>query len=426
MTADASHPVRTGATEGLSLSRRRFLQAALATGGTATLLNGPLGGIARAAEPLGPADPILVLVQLVGGNDGLNTVIPMTDAAYRAVRPQINLAPAALPLARGLGLHPALTGLKAQWDQGRLAIVQGAGKTDGDLSHFSSTATWMAGTSSGTDRSTGWIGRYLDTLADGSDGLRGVVLGSSIPLQVVGTRAAVTALPASGQPFGANRAQEWERRMFWSIAAYGAAPTGLGPWGDALAANDTAAINRASTVAPLFPSGATPPSGVLTPQLDLAARLINLNLGVKVVSASFGSFDTHDDQLNAHAGVLTDLDRAISRFFTTLDPVWADQVVIVTYSEFGRRVEQNSSRGTDHGGASTMFVLGPNVKGGLYGTRPSLTDLDTRGDLKTTVDFRRVYASVLARWLGADPAAVLGKAYTELDLFRAGPGQTVL
>lgn len=403
------------------LGRRRFLQAMLVGGGATAITAGPFARYATALAPLGTTDGILVVVMLGGGNDGLNTVIPVTDPAYGNLRRQVSVATGALPLgSSGLALHPRLTGLKARYDAGKVAVVRGVGKADGDLSHFSSMASWMAGTA-GASRSTGWLGRYLDGLGDAATEMRAVNIGNSVPLHLIGSRPAVTGLPVQRSPFGADRDEAWEVALYNAVADFGSAASGRGVMGDAIGAVDRNAMAAATTVDPLY-QGITAPPGELTPQLALAARLVNLDVGVKVIGVTLGGFDTHDSQLYKHGELLGDLDAAITEFYRTLQAKWADQVTLMTFSEFGRRAGENGGRGTDHGTSSAMFVIGDNVKGGLYGTQPSLTSLDSRGNLGVHVDFRSVYRSVLTGWLGADATTILGGTYPDLGLFRSTPG----
>jgi uncharacterized protein (DUF1501 family) len=155
----------------------------------------------------------------------------------------------------------------------------------------------------------------------------------------------------------------------------------------------------------------------------LCAQLINANLGIRVLDVHLGGFDTHADQAEWHAQLLAELDSAVRSFFMYLSPGWKDQVVLVTFSEFGRRLEENGDGGTDHGTASNCFVLGNNVKGGLYGSYPALRNLDAWGNLKASVDFRQLYSTIVEKWLHSDPRVVLGRRYTPMSLFRALPGR---
>jgi hypothetical protein len=243
---------------------------------------------------------------------------------------------------------------------------------------------------------------------------------------MVGATSQITALPSKGDLFGADRTQAWNGPMYDTISRFSSNSSGqpltLGPWGEAVATSGWRAMARAAEMAPLYQP--TLPEGDLVTQLTLAARLVNANVGVRVLTVHLSSFDTHSGQPYAHAQLLAQLDAGIDAFYGTLSTTYAPRVALMTFSEFGRRPEQNASQGTDHGAAGTMFLIGDNVRGGLHGTQPSLTDLDSRGDLKVNVDFRSVYQSVLSSWLGANPAAVLGGQFPTVDLFRRGPGQS--
>jgi uncharacterized protein (DUF1501 family) len=406
------------------IRRRRFLQGAAAVGA----VTAAPGWVARAAEaltPIGTNDGVVVVVMLGGGNDGLNTLAPVGDAAYARLRPQLALrADQVLPIAPGVGLHPSLRTVKARFDQGKVAIVRGVGQAGSDLSHFSSMANWMAGTTS-TSRTTGWLGRWLDTLPDGADGLRGVAIGSSVPLHMLGATSQVTAMPTKADLFGSDREDPWNPPVYDTVRRFSSNDSGQpltgGPWVEAVATGGWRAMDLAEEMSAYF----TPalPGGDLVKQLTLAARLVNANVGVRVITAQLGSFDTHSGQPYEHARLLTELDAGIDAFFNLLNPTYSKRVALMTFSEFGRRPGQNASQGTDHGDAAPLFVIGDNVRGGLHGAQPSLTDLDSRGDLKVNVDFRSVYQSVLSSWLGADARRILGADFTPVDLFLRGPGQ---
>ncbi|MCU1454578.1 MAG: hypothetical protein JWN46_2724 [Acidimicrobiales bacterium] len=401
------------------MARRTFLRGALATSGALALLPSWLDGTALAAGPLAATDGVLVVIQMGGGNDGLNTLVPLGNGAYAKARGSLAVTNA-LPIAPGFGLHPKLVKLKARYDAGQVAIVRGVGQPVPDLSHFSSTAAWMAGTAT-KDRTTGWLGRWLDGVPDAAAGLRAVQIGSSVPLHLIGRASTVTAVGTDGDLFGADRSQAQDPPIYATISAFGATPTAKGFWADRLAAAGRSSIALATRLQPLY----TPafPNDSLSSQLVLAARLINAGLGIRVISCSFGSFDTHDNEASEHGARMQELDDGLAAFAKTLAPKYARQTALMTFSEFGRRLEANASGGTDHGSASMQLVIGDNVKGGLVGEQPSLTSLDDRGDLKVKVDFRSVYSSVLASWLAADAAAVLGASYPSLPLFRAAPGR---
>lgn len=397
-----------------NLTRRRFLAGSLAAAAAVTVL--------PACKPVGKLDDgILIVLHLGGGNDGWNTVVPIGNGPYRDKRRNLAITNP-LPLDASFGLHPALPKLRDRFTAGKVAIVQGVGQTTvDDLSHFSSTASWMAGTA-GTGRSSGWLGRWLDGVPGAADGLRAVAMGASVPLHLQGTNSVVTALDTAGDLFGADRSEAWMTSVYDAVSGFGRAATGKGVWADKLAVAGASSVRLAGDLTPMF----TPelPNDSLTSQLTLIARLINAGLGVRVFDAQLGSFDTHDGQLYEHDLLLKDLDAAIAAFYATLAPAWAAKVSFLSFSEFGRRAEANGSAGTDHGTSSCSFVIGDNVKGGFYGQFPRLDDLDPRGNAKVHVDHRSLYASVLKGWLGGDDRAILGASYPDLGLYARLPGGT--
>ncbi|CAN5555430.1 DUF1501 domain-containing protein [soil metagenome] len=404
------------------VSRRAFLGGALATAGALSVLPPWFDELAAAATPVGANEGILIVLQFGGGNDGLNTVVPIGDSTYLARRGGLAIRNP-LPISSTFGLHPALPKLKARFDAGKVAIVQGVGQaTVSDLSHFSSTASWMAGTA-GNSRTSGWLGRWLDGVPDASDGLRAVTMGTSVPLHLAGQQAQVTAVETDGDLFGSDRSEPWMGPVYDAVAGFGSASTGRGPWADRLGASGASSVELAGRLNPIF----TPelPDRSLASQLTVIARLINANLGIRVFNASFGSFDTHENELYEHNALLAQLDAGIAAFYGTLSTTWAKRVALMTFSEFGRRIEANGSNGTDHGTSSVSFVIGDNVKGGFAGQAPRLNQPDARGNPLVHVDHRSLYASVLGPWLGGDASGILGASYADLGLFRAGPGATV-
>lgn len=406
------------------VSRRRFLQGVAATATASAVLPSFLASGAGAAT-LGSSEGVLVLIMLGGGNDGLNTLVPYGQGAYYDLRGRNDwnlsiLQNQVLPLDGTYGLNPALPKLKARYDAGKVAVVRGVGQPADDLSHFTSMATFMAGTAT-TSRTSGWVGRWADGLADSPDGLRVVTSGSSIPLHLIGSRATVTAISGDGDLFGSNTTDAYEMSAQDAASAFGAQTVGKGAWADRFATAGRNAMGTARAIAPAFATEL--PGGDLVPQLVGTARLINADLGIRVFNTSFGSFDTHDNQDWMHTSLLTELDNAIDAFYAALDPRFASRVTLLTFSEFGRRPQANSSNGCDHGTASSWFVVGDQVRGGMHGDHPSLSALDSRGNLARTVDFRSVYATVLDGWLGGGADAVLGASYPRLDLFARSPGQ---
>jgi uncharacterized protein (DUF1501 family) len=361
------------------------------------------------------------MIHLSGGNDGLNTVVPRSDTRYRSLRGALAIT-SPLALTSTYGLHPKLPSLKSRYDAGKVAIVHGVGQSNiTDLSHFSSIASWMAGTA-GTSRTTGWLGRWLDGIGDSDVGLRGVTMGAAVPLHLQGQRSSITAIDPLGDTYGADRSEAWQRSTYETIAAYGAGPTGKGVWADRIAVAGAESLDLAVKVQPSYQPKFN--DNALRSQLTMAARLINLNLGIRVFNVHIGGFDCHEYQSEAHGNLLATLDGAIAAFYSTLSSSWNRQVTLMTFSEFGRTPKMNGSQGTDHGTSSVLFLIGENVRGGMHGEPPRLDRLNSRGDQAVTVDYRSIYASVLTRWLGGDATAILGGSYPELDLFRSSPGTT--
>ena len=305
-----------------------------------------------------------------------------------------------------------------------MAIVQGVGYANPDLSHFSSMGIWMNGWG-GAQQSgpaTGWIGRYMDGLPNAADeSLYGVVVGTSVPLHMVGSVARASGLPTNlGGAFGIDRRDANDARMFDAISSLSSGATGLGQWGDLAAKIEHDTLDLAQKIQPAYEG--TFPDTNLARELTLVARLINANLGVRVFNTNIGGFDTHSGQASTQANQLGEIDDAIESLFTTLSPAWRSRVTVMTFSEFGRRPEQNADAGTDHGTASPLFVVGPRVKGGLYGAPSRTNDLDPNGNLKYHVDFRQVYATILETWMKADPRQILGDNFPTLGFFDGGPG----
>jgi uncharacterized protein (DUF1501 family) len=414
------------------MSRRRFLQALGVGTGAALAAPSLISRLEAFGADSAAGDGILVLVMLDGGNDGLNTLVPFNDAKYRSLRPTLRIDPpnSGTNGALGIndpnfGLHPLLPKLRNRYLANQVAFVRGVGYNPPDMSHFTSMGYWMQGWKDAppTSYANGWVGRYLDTLPGAStEALLGVCIGATVPLHMIGGEARGAGIPLSiSGAFGINRSKPHDARMFDAFAAFGNQSTGKGQWADLYGETARNTINVASRVQPAYASAL--PSGNLVQQLALTARLINLNLGTRVFHTQLGTFDTHGDQKSMHNGLLTELDNAIETFFTTLSPTQRPRVTLLTFSEFGRRPFENAN-GTDHGAAGLDIVIGEKVKGGLYGAQPSLTDLDQDDNLKANVDFRAVYAEVLASWLGADPVPVLGKDWPRLGLFSGAPAST--
>lgn len=411
-----------------TIDRRRFLQ--LSAAGAGALAAAPLLGSleALAAPPLGTHDTILVLVMLSGGNDGLNTVVPISDTTYRAIRPTIGLrSDQTLNLTSSVGLHPSLVNVKAHYDAGHVAIIRGVGYNPPDFSHFTSMGLWMQGWggASALSAPTGWIGRFVDGLANAeSESLYAVTLGTNgVPPHLVGDRSRAASLPLSiSGRFGVNRSNVDDQRLHDAVRSFASAgSTGLGKWGDMVADTNAAMIRLGTRIAPAYVAQPAPDAFVR--QMELVAQLVNRNLGTRVFNVTLDGFDTHTDQAAWHASLLKKLDDGIQMLWSTLASSWLGNVLVVTFSEFGRRPEENDGRGTDHGTAAPIFVVGSRVRGGLYGRQPSTASgqLVDYGNLRSYVDYRSVYATVLRKWLRADDAQILGKTYPQIDCIASTP-----
>lgn len=403
-------------------TRRAFLQSALAVGSAAVIAREWLGpDDLGAGAPLTASDRILVVVELNGGLDGLNTLVPYSNPIYYAKRRGLAVAAERVLAIDGEhGLNPNLAYVKERYDSGDVAIVRGAGQVDNDRSHFSGMARVMGATAGSAPATTGWLGRYLDGSA--LDGYGAVSIGTNnIPLLLRGQRSDAILLPLETSGLmGADRTRTNDRISIGTIASYGRNTTGLGPTGDRLARRFSSAIDAAAALNPMY----QPQLGTgrpLVAALTLAARVINLDLGTRIVHVYRIGFDTHSGQPGVDDDLLRELDDGLSWFFGTLLPQFHSRTAIVTLTEFGRRVEANGALGTDHGTASVCFLIGQRVKGGLHGVSPSLADLDSRGDLRVHVDGRAIAATVLDDWLRADARQILGASYSPLELFEREP-----
>jgi uncharacterized protein (DUF1501 family) len=364
------------------------------------------------------SDRTLIVVQMAGGNDGLNTVIPYTDPLYHQMRPTLAIPDAqVLTLDTRLGLHPSLKTLKPLWDKGLLAVVEGVGYPNQSLSHFQAMDIWQTLDLSGNG-TEGWLGKLVSGWVD-QDGhpFKALDVGvqTAQALQSISTPVPTVSSVNSYRvyPDPADR-DAGNARMQALMKLYSAYPK-ASPYAalldtTALDAQDGSTQLRQADAA--YKPAVTYPTGSFAEGLKILAEAIVQGLGLRVGYVTLGGFDTHANQQGTHAALMQALAEGLSAFYSDLDAHGkADNVVIMTWSEFGRRVEENGSLGTDHGTAAPMFVLGKPVSKGIYGEPPSLSSLDSNGNLKYTVDFRSVYATVLDRWLGASSKDVLGGSY---------------
>ena len=395
------------------LSRRRFLQAAALAGGAAYTLGAFSRHTPFAGAAPGDPDGILVLINLNGGNDGLNMVVPIDNPVYYALRPTIALAPAAtLPLGGGFGLHPRLPYLKQLWDAKQLAVVHGVGYPNFNRSHFESMRIWQEGWAGSASATSGWLGRYLDTLGPAAGPVPVTTISDDVPYHLVGANTRAVALGGSGAFFGTDLGSR-ERRIYDAMRAMAAQPSGLGQWADLYATTARQLIDVGATVAPAY--NGSFPDAWFSREMVVAARLLNANVGVRVINLNHdGGWDTHSDELPTHNANFRRLDDGIRAFYGALDPAVAAKVVIAVVSEFGRQLDEDGDAGTDHGTSNPVLVIGQPVKGGFYGALPSFTDLLSEGMLNFSVDFRSIYTSILANVLGGDPVALLGGTFPDL------------
>ena len=391
---------------------------------TAWALDDPKDVRQTRSRPGVPEDRILVIVQLAGGNDGLNTVIPYGHNAYRRARPRLAIAGAdVLKFDDDFGFHPAAKGLRQLYDDGLLSIVQGVGYPNPNRSHFRSTDIWATASPDG-HKYDGWMGRYFDNTCRGSDPCppeAAIALTSESPLTLRGDRFQ----PVS---FTNPQALRWVGGRRPAMAEAFAAlnqpdEAGPPPVTELDYLRRTALNARVSSAkireANRGRSRADYASSPFARSLRTIARMIAAELPTRVYYAALGGFDTHAGQANRHRQLLTQLGDGLRAFLADLKAQGnLDRVVVMTFSEFGRRVAENGSGGTDHGEASSLFLLGTKVHAGLHGQHPDLERLN-RGDLAFTTDFRRVYASVLTDWLGADATSILGQRFEPLKLIRA-------
>ena len=363
-------------------------------------------------------DTVLIVCQLSGGNDGLNTVIPYADALYYKMRPVIGLKDTeVLKLNESLAFHPSMTGLHDLYQKGKVAVVQNVGYPKPNRSHFKSMDIWQSA-SPDDKMHHGWIGRHFDAKMKVGplNPVVGLGLSTEKPLALTGDSASIPCFASLADIQGMIGDADSER-MLREIQGQ-----------DAMMGSPTRVVQQAS-------KSALDAMSILSKQLKgfepkqtygtdnfgkgfkQIAQLVATSPATRVVYFSAGGFDTHAKQQDTHANLLKGFSDAVSAFQSEMEAIGkADKVVVLVFSEFGRRVSENASAGTDHGAASTMFLIGNKVKKGIYGGIPNLTDLQD-GDIKFKVDFREVYAATLDQWMGGDSATVLGQQFSPLGVF---------
>lgn len=365
---------------------------------------------------------VLVLIQLTGGNDGLNTVVPWSSAVYHNKRPSLRIKEdEVLKLDDRVGFHPGLPQLKRFADDGKLAVIQGVGYPNPIRSHFRSLDIWHTGRSAGRLSGEGWISRSCDAAyPENLNSERVVHVGVRLPYALrSATRPPVTL---SGHDryrlFGrASTKSALHELSQVSSAAGGRRSEILSRIKRVMRDAERSSERIRGALAGYEPS-VEYPQGTFARSLGMVAATIDADLGSRVLSVELDGFDTHGQQRRTHDPLLANLDGSLGAFYRDLEQKGLlDGVVIMVFSEFGRRVKENASAGTDHGTAGPMFLLGGGVRGGLHGQEPKLTELD-QYDIGFTTDFRSVYSAVIERCFNVAPETVLGATYPKLDLFK--------
>jgi len=418
------------------ITRRNFLKASLGTSTLLTLSAAVPGFLTRsalaAAARRNDRESVLVVIQLSGGNDGLNTVIPYQDDAYHRSRPTLRLtAKQVHKLDSQLGFHPDMQAFHRLYQEGHLSIVQGVGYPNSNRNHDAAMLNWHTARPMETFNQTGWIGRTIDQLYDYNEAdVPGIFAGhirAPFSLQtetaIVPSIQYTSQLPALSGPesVGTDRF-----RKYLTQAEQSGSESAGNPLLDFVCRTTAAAWSGLRQIEAVAKSK-TPAGAAAYPQFRLAqslrtiAQLVRTDVGIRIYftelgGGGIGGFDNHAGQALNHGALLRELSDSVAAFVTDLRrEKLLDRVLVMTFSEFGRTLSENGRRGTGHGAAAPMFLAGGRLKGGLVGVHPSLSDLE--GDApKHHTDFRRVYATALERWLGFDSQAVLGSKFEPLDV----------
>jgi len=386
---------------------------------------------------------ILVILQMAGGNDGLNTVVPYSNDHYHRARPRIGLTEKQiLKVNDDIAFHSSMGGFKELYDSGHLAVVQGVGYPNPNRSHFRSTEIWQTACDSEKIEAYGWLGRYFDNTCAGCDPTVAVNIGRQMPQALAAKKPTGVSLDSpqnyrfisseksrNGEMTSAEdsfrKLNEPETEMAENSGdTVGAIHGSVQHGGSALDFLERTALDaqvssdKIRAIANRFENKATYPASQLGNSLKLVAKLIGGGLPTRIFYVSQGGYDTHTNQANTHERLLKELGDSVKAFVEDMKAQDnLSRVMVMTFSEFGRRVAENANAGTDHGAAAPMFIISEKVKAGLLGKYPSLAPSDRfQGDLKYTVDFRSVYAGVLEDWLKTKSEPILGKKVDPLKL----------
>jgi uncharacterized protein (DUF1501 family) len=379
---------------------------------------------AMASNRGAPDERVLLVIQLDGGNDGLNTIVPYGMGTYYDVRPNVNIAASSvLDIDGTYGFHPSLAALLPAWQAQKLAVVNGCGYPSPNRSHFRSREIWQ--TADPVDiESTGWLGRFADQHLQGAGELAAINIGGQLPKSLNAETMVVPSISSlevyqflTDPQYTGDRQNQVD-----AFLAINDRPTATGD--EAFLADTAGAAYTGSTELQAAAGSYTPqvtyPTTTLGANLQFAAQIIVAGVGARIIHVTTGGYDTHAQQPNDHAQLLQTLAEALAAFQGDIEGQGvADRVAVLAFSEFGRRVDENGSNGTDHGTAGPMFLLGTQIAGGMYGEYPSLTSLDGNGDLIFTTDFRSVYADTLQNWLGVAAEPILDGSYQPVGTFKS-------
>ena len=416
------------------LSRREFLKRGVVVVSAGLALPPVFTKAVHAAGdtlslPAAFRNRILVVVQMAGGNDGLNTLVPYANGRYYDARPAVGIAERdVLPLNSQFGLHPSLAKLKELWDAGVLAVVQGVGYPNPNLSHFRSMEIWQTANLE-ESWGDGWLGRYFERVIDEEGHLMdGVAVGNVLPmaLRATGSEVAVVRdLETYQIKSDPGFPEDAAARLDVLLDLYASYPVKV-PYAALLANVANSAYKSSETLqaaVKAYQPAVDYPDTPIGNGFRLLSQAISQDLGVRVFHIGLGGFDTHASQSLTQGRLLRNLAEGVHAFYRDLEAHdKAQDVLVLTWSEFGRRVQENANSGTDHGTAAPLFLLGGQVQKGIYGETPSLSTLQS-GNLRYTVDFRSVYASVLDNWLGAPSEEILGHRYERLPLVASAVGR---
>lgn len=409
----------------MSQSRRSFLKSSslVALGLSVPGFVGRTALAAPTSEKKGAKDTILVVVQLTGGNDGINTVIPYNDPEYAKSRPTLKIGASQVKKVNdAIGLHPSLDGLAGLLEDQALCIVQGVGYPNPSQSHFRSMDIWQAASTAET-LTEGWLGKALKGIPK-APAFHVATSNENSPLAVAGAPVRVPSIATlddfqlkTASASGADMKDQ--KSIIEGAAQPGTGKPNLLDFVQRTATSTYADTKRLQEIGKNYQPKVPYPQTGLANRLKLAAQLIDADLGARVFYVSIDGFDTHANQANAHANLMTQVSGAITAFYKDLAARGhKDRLCIMTFSEFGRRVRENGSKGTDHGSGSMMFLAGGKVKAALVGDHPNMADA-ADNNLKFHTDFRQVYAAVLDNWLGVNSKEVLGKEYKAVEIFKS-------